>query len=252
MKQSFFSVLLCVLMCFCGTQKTVANSRALHPCINTELPDDYLYQKKDKNYDIYYSPYQKTLFLIRYYKFSELPSGWSNPKKFDKNVLHLDTLECLSDSHSYFWQLNKSFCTRSYASPDGVIYSDTRCIYPSLLINTLFIDYTGQRSDVFDTYISSMTSHENIIDQLIRVVTNSYWFWIVLLIFVSIYGAVQHSDNATTSSYLKSALWASLAVGALLFILMYGQWAAIGIFMIAAFMVSFLASLTGVHLTMDD
>ena len=252
MKQSLLSLLLCVVMCLCISQKIVANSRALNNCINAELPDDYQYQKQEKNCGVYYSPDQQTMLIVRFYKFAELPSGWDNPKKFDKNVLHLDTLKCLSDSHSYFWQLNKSFCTRSYASSDGVIYSDTRCIYPSLLINTIFIDYTGKRRDVFNTYISSMTSRETIFGQLIRVISDSYWFWLVLLVFVSMYGAVQHSDNATVVSYLKSALWAALAVGGLLFILMYGQWAAICIFMIAAFAVCFIASLLGVYWTVDD
>lgn len=245
----FFSMLT---LCLIGVQTLSANVRSLSPVLSAEIPDDYKQQNLEKNRLVYFSPDRKTKLYVTKYMFSDLPSGWENAKKYDKNMLHLDTLKRLSDKHSYFWELNKSFRTCSYAFHNGdVITSDTRCIYPSLLINTIFVDETGKRGEVFDTYLATMTSTETLWDQLTRVVKSSRWFWIILAILVSIIGAVNHTDLTSILKYLKLAFFVSLIVGAFLCLLLWGEWALICLFMILTFLLTFFTAWFGFHLELD-
>ena len=251
MKRIVFRIFGCLFLMFGCLPEAAADIQPLSPVLSAEIPNDYTLKNLERNKMVYYSPDRKTMIYITKYVFSNLPSGWSDVKKYDKNLLHYDSLECISDKHSYFWQLNKDFCTRTYAVPAGTLVSDTRCIYPNLLINTVFVDYTGHRNEVLDTYLASLTSSEKLSEQFERVVTGAKWFWIILAILISVIGALAHDDSNPFGRYLNLSGVVALAVGGLLAVLLYGEWALVGIFMGLAFLLAFVCAWLGITLKVE-
>ena len=252
--KNLFSLVFAVMMCLLlYSQLVSAERRALTKTISAEIPDDYIYEKTGDKTAVYYSPDKQTFFSYSVYSVDELPSKWDNVRKYDERVYRYDTLSCLSDKHAYFWQLSKAYCTRQYDFPGAkIFYSDTRIINVDRVLNTRFYDGTGERGEVFDQYLSSVTSTETFIGKLYRITMRNKWFWIVLAILVSFIGAVNHTEEKKAHEYLSVSGIVTAAVGVLLCLLMPGEWAAIGCYMLLAFLLVFLTGYFGFYLTLDD
>lgn len=190
----------------------------------------------------------------RFFSDKQLPADCTYDELMN-DVLKMDSFSLLGKKRSPWWNVTKNY--REYAYE---MNKDTLWIYAQRLLTNngegyfvcwLSLQNGATKQDLESIVKSVQTKGVYELKKWFNILEHSYWYWLVIAVFFTLYGAATHNSTDGFATHLSFAVCATVVISPLIIVPLWGEWILMGGVAFVAFLLALLAHGLGIYVAID-